>query len=41
MKQERFSNLSLLNIERDITNTLDTKTIIENFSVTDRKLVLI
>jgi len=30
MEQEIFSKISLLNIERDIINTFDTKTIIEN-----------
>jgi len=31
MRQERFSNLLILNIERDVTNSLDTKTIIDTF----------
>lgn len=41
MQQEWFSNLSILNIERDVTNTLDTQTIIEKFAVANWKLVLI
>ena len=41
MRQERFSNLSILNIERDITNNLDTKTIINQFSAKNRRLALI
>jgi len=41
MKQERFSNLSILNIEEDVTNSFDTKTIIDKFAVANRKLVLI
>jgi len=41
MKQERFSNLSILNIERDVTNSLKTKKIIDKFAVANKKLVLI
>ena len=33
MKQNRFSNLSIINIERDVTNSLKTKTIIEQFAL--------
>jgi len=43
MRQERFSNLLILNIEKDVPyyNSLYTKTIIDTFSATNRKLVLI
>lgn len=44
MKQERTLNLSILNIERNVTNSLGTKTIIDKFtvaSVADRSVVLI
>jgi hypothetical protein len=40
MKQERTLNLLILNIERNVTNSLGTKTIIDKFtvaSVADRK----
>jgi len=39
MTQERFSNLSIINIERDLTNSLETKTIIDKFRAANRKLV--
>lgn len=39
MTQERFSNLSIINIERDLTNSLETKTIIDKFGAAHRKLV--
>jgi len=39
MTQERFSNLSIINIERDLTNSLEPKTIIDKFGADNRKLV--
>jgi len=41
MRLKRSKNVFILNIERDVTNSLDTKTIIDTFSATNRKLVLI
>lgn len=37
MTQEKFSNLSILNIERVVTISLDTKTIIHTFSANKKK----
>ncbi|KAF0702366.1 zinc finger MYM-type protein 1-like, partial [Aphis craccivora] len=39
MTQERFLNLSIINIERDLTNSLETKTIIDKFGAPHRKIV--
>lgn len=37
MTQERFTNLSLLNIEKDLTNKLKTENIINEFAREDRR----
>jgi len=41
MRREQFSNLFTLNTKRDVTNSLNTKTIIDSISATNRKIVLI
>lgn len=40
MSQSRFSNLAVLNIENDITNTIDTDAIIDQFALINRKISL-
>ncbi|CAI6377154.1 unnamed protein product [Macrosiphum euphorbiae] len=37
MHQERFTNLSLIHIERDISNTISTENILDEFSKKDRR----
>jgi hypothetical protein len=39
--QERFSYLSILCIERDIANIIDTQVIVDKFSKKDRRITLI
>jgi len=41
MTHERFSNLSLLNIEKDLKNQLKTEDIINTFATEDRRIALI
>lgn len=41
MKQDQFSNLSILNSESDLTNSVDTKTIVDTLSETIIELVLV
>jgi len=42
MIQERFTNLSIIHIERDISNNIDTEKILKNFeNANDRKIPLI
>ncbi|KAL4131423.1 hypothetical protein QTP88_008736 [Uroleucon formosanum] len=41
MGQERFGNLSILCIERDIANIIDTQVIVDKFSKKDRRITLI
>ncbi|CAI6361751.1 unnamed protein product [Macrosiphum euphorbiae] len=38
--QQRFSNLSILNIERDITNNLKSEQILNKFNLHSRKIML-
>jgi len=40
MLQQRFSNLSILNIERDITNNLKSEQILNKFNLHSRKIML-
>jgi len=37
---ERFSNLSMLNIEKDLTNKLKTEDIINNTYATEDRIIL-
>ena len=41
MEQERFGNLSILCIERDIANIIDTQVIVDKFSKKDRRITFI
>lgn len=42
MIQERFTNLSIIHIERNISNNIDTEKILNNFAnANDRKIPLI
>lgn len=41
MEQQRFTNLSILNIERDIVNKISSSEILEKYSTKNRKLLLI
>jgi len=41
MEQEGFGNLSILCIERDIANIIDTQVIVDKFSKKDRHITLI
>jgi len=41
MGQDRFSYLSILCIERDIANLIDTQLIVDKFSTNDRRITLI
>lgn len=41
MGKKRFGNLSILCIERDIANIIDTQVIVDKFSKKDRRLTLI
>jgi hypothetical protein len=41
MTQDRFTNLSILNIESDIINKLDKNEIVNKFAKNDRKIILI
>lgn len=40
MLQDRFSNLAVLNIERDVVNSLKTEDMLEVYIAKDRKFVL-
>jgi hypothetical protein len=39
--QERFIKLSTFSIERDLTNKIDGKIILEKFATSNRKLILV
>jgi len=41
MTQERFTNLSLLNIENDLTNRLKTKNIINEFACDHKRFAFL
>lgn len=41
MLQQRFSNLSLLNIEKDLLKEINTETILNQFCLKPRKIMLI
>jgi len=41
MEQQRFTNLSILNIERDIVNKINSSEILEKYSTKNRKLLLV
>lgn len=41
MAQDRFTFLSILNIERNITNKLNLNDIVKKFAGKDRKIMLI
>lgn len=41
MLQQRFSNLSLLNIEKDLLQELNTETILNKYCMKPRKIMLI
>jgi len=41
MEQQRFTNLSILNIERDIVNKISSSEILEKYSTKNRKLLLV
>ena len=40
MGQERLTNLSILYIEKDLTNKIDIKEVIRIFAQTERKIIL-
>jgi len=40
MYQERFKNLSILHIEKDVTKNMDTECILNEFSKSSRMMVL-
>jgi len=40
MLQQRFTNLSILNIERDITNSLKSEQILNKYNLQSRKIML-
>jgi len=40
MLQQRFSDLSILNIERDLSNKIQTETVLDRFNTKTRKIVL-
>lgn len=40
MGQDRFGSLFILNIKRDITNSIGTEVFVNNFSEKDRRIVL-
>jgi hypothetical protein len=40
MLQQRFSDLSILNIERDLSNRIQTETVLDRFNTKTRKIVL-
>lgn len=40
MNQERFSYLSILSIERDIANLIDTELIVDQVTKNDRRIIL-
>jgi len=40
MYQERFTNLSILHIEKDVTKNMDTECILNEFSKSSRMMVL-
>jgi len=40
MHQERFTNLSILHIEKDLTKNIDTECILNEFSKSSRMMVL-
>lgn len=41
MTQEKFTDLSIINIERDLSTKIDKDTIINNFSKSERRISLI
>jgi len=41
MEQQRFTNLSFLNTERDIVNKINSSEILEKYSTKKRKLLLV
>jgi hypothetical protein len=41
MAHDRFTNLSILNIKRDVTNKLDENEIVNKFAEKNRKILLI
>lgn len=40
MLQQRFSDLSILNIERDLSNKIQTETVLDRYNTKTRKIVL-
>lgn len=40
MAEDRFSSLAMLNIERDLSNKIDTEVIVNKFAEQDRRIVL-
>jgi len=40
MAEDRFSYLALLNIERNLSNKIDSEVIVRKFAEQDRKIVL-
>jgi hypothetical protein len=41
IEQERFTKLSTLSIERDLTNKINGEIILEKFALSNRKLILV
>jgi hypothetical protein len=41
MAHDRFTNVSILNIKRDVTNKLDENKIVNKFAENNRKILLI
>lgn len=41
MEQAKFTDLSIINIERDLSNTIDKNKIINNFALSQRRISLI
>lgn len=41
MEQAKFTDLSIINIERDLSNTIDKNIIINNFALSQRRISLI
>ena len=41
MEQQRFTDLSILNIERDVVNKITSSEILEKYSTSNRKIILV
>lgn len=41
MEQQRFTDLAILNIERDIVNKITSSKILEKYSTSNRKIILV